>query len=343
MRKVYALLITVAVFIPLAIIIMTLVSIRPWVLDRNFYKQLLDDDRLYEGQLTYGLSDAFKQDLFTAEELPTQALNAALPEVVTAAYLHTQTLTAIDTAFDFVDGRRSDIVLTFDITPIKLALGGTAGSRFAQSLAASLPDCTAGQIPVASGGHLTRCIDAEGSVAAAEQITAALPALIDTMPDHIIIGDGVNFGMDWFRYERFVVGGIGSVLDVGILSITMMALLAGLVGAYVGGTDLRARLKWGSSSLFAPGSLILFTGLILTTTPIMTAIGNSITSNRYSGAYREALIGVLAQVIQRVSAGFVITGGIACMIALGLLVMSLVTPSGEEANAKVVQVPVRNS
>ena len=66
---------------------MTLVSIRPWVLDRGFYEHLLDDNRLYEVQLTDGLPDVFTQDLFAAEQLPAQALNAALPEIVTAEYL----------------------------------------------------------------------------------------------------------------------------------------------------------------------------------------------------------------------------------------------------------------
>lgn len=344
MRKIYALLITIMVFVPLALAVMTLVSIRPWVLDRGFYERLLDDNRLYELQLSDQLLDAFTQDLFAAEQLPVQALHAALPEIITADYLRTQTLTAIDTAFDFVDGRRPDVVLSFDTTPIKLALGGAAGSRFAQALAASLPNCATGQTPVASTGHLPRCLDAEGSVAAAAaQIAAALPALIDVMPDQIEIEDSSELGMGWFRYDPFVVGGIRSGLDVGITSITVMALLAGLVGAYLGGTELRGRLKWGSTSLFAPASLILFIGLILTTSPVASAISGSITAARYSDAYREAASSVLAQVLQQVGAGFVVSGGIACLIALGLLIWSLVTPAGNEANPRVVQVPMRNA
>jgi hypothetical protein len=344
MHKVYALLITVAVFVPLALAVMTLVSIRPWVLDRGFYKGLMDNNRLYELQLGDQLPDAFTQDLLAAEQLPTQALNAALREIVTADYLHTQALNAIDTAFDFVDGRRTDVVLTFDITPIKLALGGAAGSHFAQSLAALLPDCANGQTPVASDGHLPRCIDTAISVAqATARISAALPALIDTLPDQIEIEDSSDLGMGWFRYDPFIVGSVHSGLDVGIVSITMMALLAGLVGAYLGGADLRARLKWGSSSLFAPASLILFTGLILTTSPVASVISGSMTGARYSEAYREAVSSVLAQVLQHVGTGFVVSGGIACLIALGLLIWSLVTSAEENANPRVIQVPMRNA
>ena len=75
MRKSYALLVVVAVFIPLAIAVMTLMSIRPWVLDRGFYENLLDDEALYEAPLIgsipdgfrNGLPDAFTPDLFGAE------------------------------------------------------------------------------------------------------------------------------------------------------------------------------------------------------------------------------------------------------------------------------------
>lgn len=344
MRKVYALLITIAVFIPLTFAVMTLVSIRPWVLDRNFYKRLLDDNRLYEIQLNNGLPNAFTQDLFATEQLPTQALNAALTEIITADYLRAQTLMAIDTAFDFTEGHRSDVEPTFDITPIKRALAGAGGSRFAQSLAASLPFCAGEQTPVASAGHLTRCIDAQGSVgAAAEQIKNALPALIDALPDHVVVGDSVDLWIGRFRYNQLVVGGALYLLDLGVMSITGIALLAGLVGAYLGGTNLRARLKWGSTSLFVPASLILFMGLILTPSPIVTAVADSVTASRYSETYREALIGVLTQVIHRVGTGFLITGWIACLIALGLLVWSFATPAKENTNVKVVQVPVRNS
>ena len=234
-------------------------------------------------------------------------------------------------------------MLIFDITPVKLALGSTAGSRFAQSLVEALPECATGQPSVAAGGHLTRCIDAEGSAAAAEQITAALPALIDTMPDHVVINDSADLGISWFRYNWLLMGGVRSVLDVAIIGISMMALLAGLVGAYLGGSDLRTRLKWASFSLFAPGSLIFLSSLILTATPVVNAIGSSATAARYSEAYREALINLLAKVIQQVDTGFLITGGVVCLVAFGLLVWSLVTPAGGSASAKVVQVPVRNS
>ena len=105
MRKFYALLVVVAVFIPLAIAVMTLVSIRPWVLDRGFYENLLDDEALYKAQSTNGLPDVFAHDLFAAEGIPAGALNVALREVVTPDYLREQSLSAIDAAFDYVDGR----------------------------------------------------------------------------------------------------------------------------------------------------------------------------------------------------------------------------------------------
>ena len=352
MRKTYALLIVVAVFIPLAIAVMTMISIRPWVLDRSFYEHLLDDEALYEvpligsipDEFKNGMPDALTRDLFGAEALPTKALNAALPEILTPDYLRAQSLNAIGTAFDFLDGSRSDLQLTIDVTPIKQALQGEAGGRFATSLAAALPGCGIDQTPVATGGHLPRCIAAEGSVtAASDQITAALPALIESLPNSIALTADTNLQMSWFRYNRFLTSGIRPAVDVGIVALTVMALLAWVTGAYLGGVGLRSQLKWASSSLFAPASLILVAGFTLTFAPAVTAIGSSIATSSYSEAYREALIRVLVAVVNQLGTGFVFVGGFACLIAFGLLVWSLITPAGDRGSVKVVQIPVHRA
>ncbi len=351
MRKSYALLVIIAVFIPLAIAVMTLVSIRPWVLDRSFYENLLDDEALYEAPLIGSIPDEFKNgmpdaltsDLFGAEALPTEALKAALSEILTPDYLRAQSLNAIETAFDFIDGSRSDLQLTIDVTPVKQALQGEAGGRFAASLAAALPSCAADQTPVAPEGHLPRCIAAEGSVtAASDQITAALPALIESLPNSIALNAETNLQMSWFRYNRFLTSGIRPAVDVGIVALTVMALLAWVTGAYLGGTDLRSRLKWASSSLFAPASLMLLAGLTLTFAPTVTAIVSRITTTPYSEAYRDALIRVLVAVFDQLGTGFVVAGGAAGLIAFGLLVWSLLTPRETNASVKIVQIPVRN-
>ena len=140
------------------------------------------------------------------------------------------------------------------------------------------------------------------------------------MPDSVILNVDANLQMGWFRYNRFLISGIRPALDVGILSITVMALFAWVTGVYLGGADLRSRLKWSSSSLFAPGSLILFVGLTLTSAPVVSAISINMVSSRYDEAYRQALIGVITQVFQQIGVGFVVTGGVACLIAFGLLI-----------------------
>ena len=179
--------------------------------------------------------------------------------------------------------------------------------------------------------------------AAAEQIAAALPTLTDAMPDSIIFNADAGAQIGWFRYNRFLTSGIRPAIDLAIVSIVVMALLAWMTGAYLGGTDMRSRLKWASSSLFAPASLILFAGLTLTFAPAVTAIGGSITTAPYSEAYRDALIRVFVAVADQVGTSFVIVGGFACLVAFGLLVWSLITPAGDPASVKVVQIPVRSS
>ena len=125
--------------------------------------------------------------------------------------------------------------------------------------------------------------------------------------------------------------------------LIITAVGAGLLGAYLGGDDQRERLKWLSSSLFVPASLFVLAGFALTSSYVTSAIGSGITSAGYSDAYREALTGVVIPAIQQVGSGLFIVGGVVCLIALGVLIWSWATPATGRQNAKIVQVPARNS
>jgi hypothetical protein len=348
MRKLSALFILIVVFFPLAFAAMTLTAIRPWILDRSFYERLLSDERLYEVPWTDDLSSRFAEEVFTpVEQLPLEALSIALREVVTPDYLRTQSLNVVNEVFDYLEGRERNFELSLDITPVKAALAGQGGMRFATALAAALPTCATGQQPIAPGGRLTRCIAAEGSVnAAAKQIAAALPAVLEDTPDQIILNGQGYIRMNWYDYAWFLGSSVHAVLDLAILMMIFTAAGAAVVGAFLGGDDLRGRLKWLSASLFAPGSLFLFTGLILTSPLIVGPISSSLASARWgaqnSESYREAVADVIIPVVQQLGSGFLLTGVVACLIALVLLFWSLATPARGQQNPKMVQVQVRN-
>lgn len=346
MRKAYALFIVIVVFLPLAFSAMTLTSIRPWILDRGFYERIISDERLYEGLLTEELPNRFNEEFITSiEQLPVSALSIALREVTSPDFLRTQSLNMIDQAFDYIEGRSRTFELTLDITSLKETLAGEDGTRFSTTLAAELPPCAADQQPIASGGTLTRCIPADGSVdAAGAQIAAALPAVLAAMPDQLVVSDQWYVRANW--YDWFGGASVAVALDIAIVMIILTAAGAGLVGAYLGGDDLRGRLHWFSSAVFFPASLFLIIGLVLASPTIAGPISRELSAVRwgvqYSEAFREAVINVIVPVIQQVGNGFLLTGVVASAIALGLLVWSLVVPASGQRNPRIVQVPAHN-
>ena len=219
--------------------------------------------------------------------------------------------------------------------------------RFADALAAALPACATGQQPIAPGGRLTRCIAAGDSAeAATEQIAATLPAVLEDTPDQIILDGQGYIRMNWYDYAWFLGSGVHAVLDIAILIITFTAVSAGFVGAFLGGDDLRGRLKWFSASLFAPGSLFLFAGLLMASPLIVGPISSGLASSRwgtqYSESFREAVADVIVPVVQQIGSGFMLTGVVACLIALALMLWSLATPARGQQSPKMVQVQVRN-
>lgn len=349
MRKPFALLILSCVFFPLAIAAMTLTSLRPWVLDRNVYERIINDERLYDALLDGGLPNRFDQNMFPAtDRLPLGALNIALREVVTVDYLRTQSLNVLSDAFDFIDGRSGNLEIGFDTTPIKAALTSPAGERFAQSLASALPACEVGQQAISPGGRLVRCIAADSSVsAAAEQIARALPAVLADMPDRIILNDPVRPGNDWGFMSWFQVGTVRTMLDIALVMVIVTTLAAALVGSYLGGDDRRERLLWLGSSLFVPAALFVLMGLIMATTLIATPLRLGLESAdwygfQYSDAFRQALTDLIMPLVQQIGRGFLLTGVVSCLIAVGLLFWGWRVPAANPYTGRLVQVPARH-
>jgi hypothetical protein len=350
MRKLFALIILTVVFFPLAVAAMTLTAIRPWVLDRNFYERLVSDEQLYDALLTGELPNQFNRFVFVdKDQLPLGALSIALREVVTASYLRTQSVAMINQVFDFIDGRKANFEVSFDVSSLKIALGGEAGIRFAKALAASLPFCEVGQEAITPGGTLVRCIAANSSITeAGQQIARALPTALEDAPDHIILNDSMNFQNDWRFVDWFRAGTIRSTLDLSILIIIFTTLATGLVGAFLGGNDLRAQLRWFGSSLFVPASLFVLMGVIIATPLIAGPLRDGLNADRWNGipfgeAFREAIVGMITPLMQQIGNGFLITGGETCLIALGLFAWSWSVTATEHQSGKLVQVPVRNS
>jgi hypothetical protein len=328
---------------------MALTSLRPWVLDRGFYERMVSDERLYDALLTGALPNQFNRSVFIeGDELPLGALNIALREVVTSDYLRTQSLNVVDEVFDFIEGQAENFEIGFDITPIKAVLAGERGAQFATTFAAALPPCESGQEAIPPGGRLVRCIDANSSVdTAAEQITLALPGLLEDAPDRIILNDPVNLRNEWGFMNWFLGSSVRGGLDIAMLMVILTTVAAGIVGAFLGGDDLRGRLKWLGSSLLVTASLFVLMGLIMATPLIAGPLRNGLnTANwvgiQYSEGFREAVTAIVAPLVQQIGSGFLLTGVVSGLIAFGLLFWSWRVTAADLPTGKIVQVPVRN-
>jgi|GEM_PF-6214568 len=255
MRKIFALLIGIFIFLPVAFTAMSLTSLRPWILDRGFYERLVSDERLYDGLFVGELPNVFNRNILPNEQLPVAALNAGLREVITPEYMQAQSVAVVNQVFDFIDGREGEYVATLDIAPVKAALSGEARSRFANALAAALPACEAGQEAIAPTGTLMRCISADGSSSeAVGQITAALPTAVEAMPDRVDASE-TNIRVDWRSVNWLVRFSVRPSFEIGMIAAVFAALIAGLILAYLGGDNRRERLIWLGSWLFFPAAL----------------------------------------------------------------------------------------
>jgi hypothetical protein len=223
-RKVIAGLLVVLIVWPMAFAALTLLSINSWILDRNFYVNLLDDPNLHDPFLSEDLPQYVNSRWFPRQinsDLPPAALDKALREVLTPQYLHDQSVQIVNQAFDTLEGKRDTLNISMDLAPIKTALRGDGGARFAQTLAAQIPACAAGQEPLIAGSTLLRCRAASVSTDdATQQIVMALPAFIDQMPDQINLSrEPLDLRAEWRPFNLLFLGNLGLSMTIGMLLV----------------------------------------------------------------------------------------------------------------------------
>ena len=337
MRKFFTRFIWIGLFLPLTLSAMLMSSMRPWILDRGFYEQIVNNDRVYDALLNAELPNQFNQQILgTADQLPVAALNSALRQVMTLDYLRTQSAHTVNEVFDFIQGRDSRIDISMDLAPIKAALSGEAGLRFAATLAAALPFCGNNQTSVAPGGTLLRCIGHNMSIAAtAAQIAHALPAALANTPDRLVLSNTPDLQNDLSALNGFLDATVRSGLDMAIVMVILLTVLVGVVLSYLRGGDLYGNLRWLSKSLFIPAALFLLVGIILANPFIAGLIRNTLQSTQSAG---NALADMVILIIERVGSGLLLTGTLTCVLALVLFMFSWGNNTRERSAVSVMQI-----
>ena len=326
MRKVLAGLMALFLVFPLFLAALNTIAVSTWVLDKDLYISVISDTRLYEipaGARTEGfLSWPWTPELGA---IPPASASTALKDVVTPEYMRSQAVNLVTACFDFIEGRSPVLDPVIDLTPIKKALSGEAGKRFARSLAEALPACSS-SASLPKNGVLPSCRPSGVSVArVSDAILRALPATIARIPDtYRVRGDsrplldrGMWDGFTWrFSATRSLI-----IADVALFLIACAAwILTGLVG----GADARGRLYWLGGTLMAPAVIVFLTGLIVNTGLVASTVRYGIESARlssygFSNAFINGIFGAAGTMIGRVAAGFLATGAIAVGISLALI------------------------
>jgi hypothetical protein len=339
MRKFFTLLIWFGLFLPLTLSAMIMSSMRPWILDRNFYEGVVNNDHVYDVLLNGELANQVNRQIFTADQLPVSALNSALREVITPNYLRTQSAYVVNEMVDFIQGRTSQFDISIDLTPIKTDLTEADAQRFADTLAASLPFCDNDQTSIAPAGTLPRCISNKLSIAAtAAQIARALPTLLENTPDRILLSDTFNLQTDLHALDWFLEVTVRSGLDMAIVMVILLAVLVGILLSYMRGSDLDENLRWLGKSLLAPAALFLLIGVILANTWTANALSLQWTTVQSTATFAQALANMTVLIIQRAGSGLLLTGALTVVIALVLFMVSSRTNTNERAAVKMVQV-----
>jgi hypothetical protein len=335
MRKIPAVILIIAVVIPLLLSTLIFFSVSGWVLKRSFYRELLGDERLYAALLAE--ARARKDRSWQVEEwgelpelqgVPAEALAKALAETLSAGYLRDQALELVDQFFAAAEGRVPRADLTLDLAPLKARLRGQARERFARALGEALPVCTSGKDPLIPRSGLLRCRPSGMSVErAAQLISEALPAALDRLPDRYpLLAEPAPFFLQ--TEARLWTGFLGTARLIWaglILAAVAAALWVG--AAFLGGRDRREVTAFLGWSLFAPALLMLLIGLA-----IRFAVPGSWLmyapwfwagmEPRATAELAAALAEAMRTVLHTMSRGFLISGAVSIGLALGLVAWS---------------------
>jgi hypothetical protein len=335
MRRVPAILIVVFLACPLLFGSFVAISLCTWTLDRHFYVTLFDDVRLFQIPDAISSASWSTSTIEGTGGLQWKSLGRAAEVVLTPEYIRGQAVGVVNQVFDFFEGRSPRFDISIDTRPVKAALRGDAGRKFARLLAEDLP---AGGSPSGfkvAPGRLPVSRPASVSVEqAAATIQSALPTFMSSIPDTVRLSDDPTFriGMNpWGGGPRFHF--FGAVLAGSII----LLLIAGgfwTAAAFIGGETRFERLQWFGWSFLAPAAGVLLMGLLVVLISFSPWVQWGFQSARleihgFSPSFVSALIGAARHIASRVGIGFLATGGIAAGIALGLLAWSWSIPRDE--------------
>lgn len=328
-RRTFAL-ILVTLFIPLAVVSLGGASISTWVLDRNFYTGLLDNEALYDALLNSDIQAEIQRSLTQGRtgDYSAAAFTAGIGTILTPAYMREQVTQNVNAIFDLVEGKSKTLNLMIDLRPIKNNLSDNQQIAFATAYVGALSACT-GSEP--ANPALPVCIPSDKSAdQLISDIRESIPGFVRTIPDTIPLTQGLSekdlAGLSVLSSGPFQTA-ISSILVACLLPMVILWLMIG----FVGGTTFRGVLLWLGGSLLVPALFVLLIGTgvrggvsQITGEAVEITLNSGGQSVELSPETRAALVQIGQSTGVKVADGLTNYGAIATGAAVVLLFMGVI-------------------
>jgi hypothetical protein len=334
MRKLLALLITLALVFPFILSAQVLFSVNSFILDRNFYLQTLDNNQVYESLMSDSLINAM---IGTYLPLPPDAdlskIKGGLESVITHEYLKEQIDIFVNGFFDYLQGKTSSFSPVVNLVPVKVTLSSEKQDELLAAIAAIIPVCEPGQMPGIDTANQNTCKTAgiSDEILVKDYLKPVFPMVLAQIPDEVPIGtkwDELLASRNWGPFAS----GMALPASLMLISvfITFVAASFWYIASLIADGSWRVRLLWLGWTLMIPSALIFIIGL-----SISTDISNywinlglervSFNNSLFGAGLRETLRVVVSGSLPRVASSLMMVSGISGAVSLGFIFWGLVT------------------
>ncbi len=320
------------IFVGLLVLTLTTFSLRSFAFEPSYYTNALKERGVFQeferDPLKYiDLTAQFSQLKALSADTQRQIITAALPP----GWLEQSLKNALQSAFDWLksdDAPPPDIML--DLRPIKDRLQGPPGRAIAQEVVDAIPTCAAGQSPQLSFERLPECWPGNlDRTLIVDQVADVLDISAIKLPASVDIGGQMIRGSTADRLVEVRQWAKIGLLDVGLLMLTVGALLIWLLGALIGGRSSRERLTWlGGWLLFGALVAVGVYALIFVGGTRAVLLSSAITlPDGLTSAATSAVQNLAATTLQQVALRAIIP-------VAGLLIIAVILIGAGAANRK---------
>jgi len=329
MRKFLAFVLGLFIAVPMLFFAFLLISVRPWVIDRNFYKQALADERLYSGIKDMPKLESGKTVELEGLSLNEAALQSGISAAIPTAEIKKLSGNSVDAVFDFLEGK-AGAPDSIDLEPLKSSLRANT-KKFVSAYVEALPEGGSAQSDPADLSVLPKGATRAAYAAKINPaVSKALDAGMAKVDSRIKLRHVRPQARGWAftgnlqaDYVRLMVGTLAGA--------ALMWLLAGMLWPK----------PWSSRLPFMGGLLILSSAVIIiagvcgafavnfqSVEKGMQALGVP-SGWAGSGAQAAAVKNYFAGLAATMTRGFFITGIIAASVGAGLISMRWVAAARE--------------